>query len=286
MARVQFGALITEIVGSIGGFTFQRNRSGTIIRLRPTGQKKVSDIQTQKQALHTTILANWQGLTLANKTLWNDFADLHTKTNSFGQTKTLSGLNWYESVNQNLTAISELNIDTPPVFSLPIAPGAFAFIFSSTELKITFLPTFLPSNESLLIRATPPMSVSSQALQKDFRLIKVVNTPPFSTIDLKTDWENYFNIPYPPASSTDCFNIAVMVQTVEKTSGITSVGVISLGRINEPTAGIGFMQIGTTFIVTGTITGIGAMQIGTTFVVSPITTGIGFMAIGTDFEIL
>lgn len=249
MARIVYGGIITELTGSIGGFTFQRNRSGTIVRLRPTGQKKVSDIQTEKQALHTTILANWQGLSLANKTLWNDFASLHTKTNSFGQTKTLSGLNWYESINQNLTAISEANIDTPPVFTLPVAPGNFAFIFSSTELKITFLPVFNPSNESLLIRATQPLSVSSQALQKDFRLIKVVNTPPFSTIDLKTDWENYFNIPYPPASSLDCFNIAIMVQTVEKTSGLASVGVISLGRINEPTSGIGFMQIGTTFIV-------------------------------------
>lgn len=237
------------MTGSIGGFTFQKNRSGPIIRLRPSGQKKVSDLQTQKQALHTTMLANWQNLSQANKTLWNSFASLHTKTNSFGQTKTLTGLNWFESINQNLQYISQPTISVPPVYTLPTAPGNFVFILSLTELKLKFMPHFNPANESLLIRATAPLSVSSHTLQKDFRLISVRNTAPYTTIDLKTDWQNYFNIPYPPASSTDCFNIAVMVQTVEKTSGLVSVGVINLARIEEKNYGIGFMQIGTTFIV-------------------------------------
>lgn len=272
MARVQFGALITEITGSIGGFTFQRNRSGSIIRLRPVGSKKQSVKQSLQQAKHLTFLSLWQNLTFFQKSEWNEFASLHPKINSFGQEKTLSGLNWFESINQNLQAISQPIVSIPPVYQLPVAPGNFIYIMSLSELKIIFQPDFDPANESLFIRATHPMSLTSSALQKNLRLIKVVNIPPYGTVDLKSAWQAYFNIPYPPSSSLDCFNIGIQVQTVHKVSGITSVGVIDISRIGEINTGIGFMQIGTSFIVSAppvpTPDGIGIYKIGFNFKIS------------------
>lgn len=249
MARVQYGSLITDIQGSIGGFTFQKNRSGNIIRLRPSGNKKKSINQNLQQTSFFNSLKNWQNLTFANKQLWNDYALIWTKTNAFGQTKTLTGQNWYMSINQNFQQISKPTVSVPPAHILPTAPGNFIFMFNSTKLKIKFIPEFNPSNESLFIWATSPISKTSTSLQKDFRLIKVKKNGPFNEINIKNSWKNYFNIPYPPASSLDCFNIAIMIQTVHKISGLTSPGFIQNNTINQPNYGIGFMQVGTTFII-------------------------------------
>ena len=141
MARIQFGALITEITGSIGGFTFQKNRSGSIVRLRPSGTKKVSEKQSVQRAKHLSFLSLWQNLTFLQKSSWNDFAVLHPKINSFGQEKVLSGLNWFESVNQNLQAIGQSIVSVPPVYALPTAPENYVFIVSATEFKIIFQPS-------------------------------------------------------------------------------------------------------------------------------------------------
>lgn len=249
MARVQFGALITEITGSIGGFTFQKNSSGNVIRLRPTGKKKQSDKQTAQQAQLTSVLSAWQNLTFVQKQLWNDYAFLYPKTNAYGQTKSVTGLNWFTSINQNLKLISQPQVQEPPLHLLPIAPGTYNFLLTSDTFKIIFVPVFNPTTESLLIRATRPLSSTSQALQKDFRLIHVLNSPPFSEIDLKGIWSNYFNIPYPPSSDGDCYNIAIMVQTCHKISGLTTTGVINLAAVNQTFLGIPYLQIGTTFII-------------------------------------
>jgi len=249
MARITYGALITEIKGSVGGFTFQKNASGTIIRSRPSMNKKKTSKQTIQQTSFFSFLSKYSNLTLAQKNLWSAFAAIHTKSNAFGQIKSLTAQNWYISINQHLQKISEPLINTPPSYTLPTAPGAFSLIMTSTVLKLKFLPIFNPTNESILIWASPPISTTSQVLQKNLRLIAVRNIPPFSEIDIKNEWEDNYNISYPPSGTDDDFNIAVMVQSVEQRTGIASPGLFQINKFQNINYGIGYMQIGTTFII-------------------------------------
>ena len=249
MARITYGGIVTGLKGSIAGFTFQKNSSGEIVRSRPRGRKKKTAYQTTEQVKLISFLQSYSNLSLAHKTLWSSFAALWSKTNAFGQIKKLSAQNWYISINQNLQRISKPLLLTPPGHTLPTSPGAFFLIASFSDLLIRFLPIFNPTNVSILIWASPPISTISQSLQKKIRLISIKNTPPYSVIDIKTDWESYFNIKYPPSGNTDNFSIAVMITSIEQRTGLSSPGLIQINQFKNINYGIGFLQIGTNFII-------------------------------------
>jgi len=249
MARVQYGAIITAIEGSIGGFTFQKNRSGEIVRSRPKTYKNSTPKQTIVQSFHMNFLVRWQNLSLANKILWNDFADLHLKTNAFGEIKKLSGLNWYESINQNRQQMNLGILDSPRVHALPTAPPAYTVTIDDVTLEIEFDPAFTPVDTDLKIWTTQPVSNVSVNLRNAFRLTKLVTGDNYGIIDLISDWETTHSIPWPPSSQTSCFQIGIMVQSCLQASGICSVGVLNIDNLDVPITGIGFMEIGTTFVV-------------------------------------
>src|SRR3990167_8787809 len=128
MARIVY--TIGELFGSIGGLTFQRNRSGKTVRMRPTVGKKSTTKQQESHLTHNNLLRGWQLLSLADKNEWNTYADTFTKTNKFGQEKELTGQNWYESINywRNVLGLSELT--TPPAHDLPTSPPTFEILLS------------------------------------------------------------------------------------------------------------------------------------------------------------
>lgn len=249
MARVEYGAIITDINGSIGGFTFQQNKAGKIVRLRPGTQKTPTSKQTVAQSRHSGFLAGWQNLSIADKEAWNDFADLHTKTDRWGQDKTLTGQNWYESINQVLLQLSIPNISSPPTYSLPPAVPVFDVILTASDLEIDFNPNFQPTDTDLVIWSTQPVSRVTDSLRSQFRLTKVVTGDNYGTINLTSDWEDTHQIPWPPSSNTSCFVVGIMVVACDRNSGICGVGVINKEGYDEPITGIGFMEIGNTFVV-------------------------------------
>ena len=249
MARVSYIAPISEIVGSIGGFTFQRNRSGTIIRSRPSTYKSSTIKQTAAQQLFIHYLQLWQGLSQANKDLWDAFAIAHTKDNSFGQTKTLTGLNWFQSINYYRELLRLSVLSSPPAYLLPAAVPAYSFNVDETTLEIDFSLPWDPPDCALLIRLTQPVNRNTESLQRELRLVKILTEGEYSSMDLLSDWENYFDIPYPPSSETSNFTLGVMVQSLRKASGICSVGRIELSKLDLPAEGIGFWIIEDDFIV-------------------------------------
>ena len=249
MARVQYGAMITELTGSIGGFTFQKTSAGDIVRARPIQKKNSTSKQTITQALHMTFLSLWQNLSLANRILWNDFATINTKTNKFGEVKTLTGLNWFESINQNRLKMGLSNLDSPPVHALPTSPPAYSFTITDLILEITFAPAFTPVATDLCIWTTQPVSRVTTSLRESFRQTLLVTGDNYGVIDLTNAWESTHNIPWPPSSQTSCFQIGIMVQSCLQASGICSVGVLNIESLDVPITGIGFMEIGSTFVV-------------------------------------
>ncbi len=282
MARVQFGVIVTDITGSIGGVTFQRNRSGNIVRVRPSGKRKTTVKQQQSQSLQNKFLKAWQNLSFTEKTDWNDYADLFTKETPFGQTKTLTGLNWYTTTNRNRELFGQARIDVPPTHTLPSSVPAYTLEIDLTSIKITFSSPFTPANSGLLIRSTSPFKRVTTSIASSLRENTILSPATYTTIDITADWEATHGIPWPPSSSVECLGIGVMVQTVEITSGIQSVGEIRNTSGSPGGTGIGFMIIGSTFIV-GANPGIGEMIIGSTFVVAG--SGIGTMVIGSTFII-
>lgn len=249
MAIVQYGAIVTEIKGSIGGWTFQKNPSGSIIRLRPRQKRVPTEKQSAQRNKFIRYLCGWQRLIQVEKNLWNDYASLFTKVNPFGRSKTLTGQNWYQSINSNRNLVGLTTLSSPPIHELPCDVQDFTINMDYNTFSITFDPPFDPADASLIIRTTYPITISSRSIEQYIKLTKTITSGPFSTIDLKTAWENTHGITYPPSLDSYSFSIAILVQTLKKSSGIASAGLIKSKFLIRPAGGIGTWIIEDTFIV-------------------------------------
>lgn len=228
MARVEYGAIITDIRGSIGGFTFQPNRSGAICRLRPTGRKASSPAQTAVHALHVDFMRQWMALTMAQKLDWNDFADLHTKVNPWGETKTLSGANWFEAINQNRVRMGLSVLTTPPTYTLPTQPPAFSLNLDATDIEIDWTPNFSPTATNIYVWSTPPITNAVSNLRNLMKPTLNLFDSSYNIVNLTSEWETVHKLSWPPSSSGSDFQIAVMVMSTYRPSGINSVGVFEI----------------------------------------------------------
>ena len=264
MAIVRYGAGITEIVGSIGGWTFQKNPAGNIIRLRPRQKKYLTEKQSIARNNHIKYLQSYLDLPLAKKQLWSDFAELHTKDNIFGQSKTLTGQNWFEAINYNLHLIGQSEIQVPPDYELPVAVPEYSVNLTDEKIEVVFDPPVDPADTSIIIRTTFPTSVISKNVQAYNRITLVQESGPYNTIDITEAYKETHKIPYPPSPVAYCYLISVIVQTVNKNSGIASVGLIKQNSLILPAEGIGAWIIDDTFIVQPGI-GIGFMYIDSSF---------------------
>ena len=243
MARVQFGAIVTELVGSIGGFTFQKNRSGNIVRLRGNPSRASSPKQTIAHQNHIRFLQLWQTLTSGERTLWNDFADTFPKTTKFGSIKTLNGQNWFESVNFNRELFGLAVLTSPPAHDLPVALPAFNLIVGTSEIEIVFAAPFNPVDNGLIIETTTLNTRSTTSFRRASRLTEVVDSGPFTTLDITSEWEVAHGVPWPPGSGDVCGSIGAMVRTVNKNSGIASEGTLVSDDVVTGQEGIGFWAI-------------------------------------------
>ena len=208
--------------GSIGGTTYQKNSSGSIARQRTTGRK----FATQKQAIarqtQNKFLYMWQGLTITEKTSWNDYATLYTKINKYGLTKKLTGWNWFESTNYNLILAGMTPITTAPTHTIPTSVPIFTLTITSTSITIDFSPTFNPTNQSLIINSTPPITTTSKAINNKSIFTKIKQGGNYSSINIISEWETTHGLILNDIYSVGGFNIAIQIQTLEQTSGIAS----------------------------------------------------------------
>jgi len=249
MARVQYGAVVTELEGSVGGFTFQRNSSGSIVRARPTQSKTSTPKQTLAQSKHATILNQWQRLTLSQKEMWNDYAALYTKVNAFGQDKKLTGLNWYESINQVFDQLGITQVEEPPAHFVPSGVPSFSIEITALTLKVIFDPVFTPTDEDLSIWTTQPVTRVTANLRNEYRSTAVVTGDNYGTIDITSAWSAAHGIPWPPTSNVACFTIGVLIRSCSRDSGICSVGTTNVNSFATFLGGIGAWIVGSTFTV-------------------------------------
>jgi hypothetical protein len=250
MARLTFTSPITSIKGSIGSTTFQQNASGYIARLRPnriTTQIKnpLSKFISLSKRLH-----EWQALSPTTQALWKTFAVTNSKIDYFGNTKKLTGYNWYVSINNYLETLGISILSSPPVYVSPTLVPAFTFQVNDLGPMLFATTPYNLNNNYLLIFATPPITSVFNIQRSKFRFITYSTTSPVTNINFKTDWQNKFNTTYPSAASLYRLGIACMIFHVNVITGIASQANFYYdGTDTNQVGGIGNMVIGNNFII-------------------------------------
>lgn len=91
MARVKFSPIVTNISGSIGGITFQRNKFGMTMRQRPMPLNPSTARQYLIRQKMIVIQKAWQNLTDAQRLQWDRYMDFSLHTTKHDRSVKLSG---------------------------------------------------------------------------------------------------------------------------------------------------------------------------------------------------
>lgn len=165
MARVTYGSGVTELAGSIGGVTYQKNASGNIAKLRANPTVNPSALQAGYQNNMATLVSYWPTLSQANKDLWDAHAVAHDHTTPWGETKTLSGYQWFLSVNLKRLQFVLAILDVPGTWAALSPPDSFTLVATATYLRCEWSPNYDPVY-GLAFYLTLPLRQSSLKLRR------------------------------------------------------------------------------------------------------------------------
>jgi len=126
-------------------------------------------------------------LTEAQRNAWASFGAQMVRTDSLGQTYTLTGAQAFTSVNQTKAALGLASIVIPPLYSNPPSITSLSGTYDLTGplCELTFTPDPLPAGQYAIIEATPAVSagISFQPRSK-FKQIAIVEPADTSPVDI------------------------------------------------------------------------------------------------------
>jgi len=233
MAIITPSELFSNIKGSIGSTTFSTNRAGLIAKRKTLGKRNYTTKQANVIKIQSFIVGQWQNLTLAQQLLWNDYADLYPQIDRFGVTKNLSGFNWFTHMNNLKYVYDSIILEEPPArVSAQIIPE-FDLLISNSSVEVIPSETINFAEDLLYIFITLPNQLTRNTNRGKFRLVKVIDSPNFSSLDITADYESTFNIDWSNLSANGQFKIQCCMYSVNKISWMNSVQLCVANGLNE-----------------------------------------------------
>lgn len=185
MAKVKFSALVSEMRNKLNGSVFSRNRGGNYLRNKVTPLNPQTSAQVQARSLLTSFSQAWRSLTEDQRSAWRAAVSNWARTDVFGDVVNPSGNTLYIRLNINVSLAGGTALTLPPS---PVGADALTALsltadVSSTAMPITFAPTPVPADHTLVIESTPAMSPGISNANSQFRVIGTVDaagTSPFA----------------------------------------------------------------------------------------------------------
>lgn len=180
--------------GSQASTTSSRNRYGQYTRNRSIPVNPNSTAQATVRARMSANSSAWRALTDAQRAGWTDLGASMTRTDSLGQTYTLTGFAAYCSVNNNLAAASETLLSAAPALLTPDALLTATLTGTTATLSLAYTATPLPASTKLFVFAAPQRS-AGRTFEGDFRLIHVSAAAAASPANIFTAYQSKFGTP-------------------------------------------------------------------------------------------
>lgn len=156
--------------GSYQGITSSRNRNGQYVRTRATPVNPGSTFQRAVRSRQAAQSVNWRALTGTQRDGWVALGLQMTRTDSLGQSYSLTGFQAFCSVNNNLQAAGDTVLTDAPAFLIPDPILTVTPTIAAASFSVAFTPTPLGTGERILLYASPQRS-AGRAFEADYRLI-------------------------------------------------------------------------------------------------------------------
>lgn len=158
--------------GSVQGLTYSRNRFGQYVRSRAIPVNPGSTFQQAVRARLTTNAQNWRDLTATQREGWGSLGEQIVRTDTLGQSYSLTGFMAYCLVNGNKLAAGDATVADAVVYLPPDPILTVTPTITSASYSVAFTPTPLLAGERIFISAGPIRS-AGRTFEGDFRLIAV-----------------------------------------------------------------------------------------------------------------
>jgi hypothetical protein len=180
--------------GSTAGTTSSRNRFGQYRRTRATPVNPNSTKQGLVRGRMAANAAAWRALTSAQIAGWNTLGNSMTRTDSLGQTVTLSGFQAYCSVNNNNLAAGNAVVSAAPGLTTPPSIVTLAITLTAAAFSLAYTATPLSAGSRLFAYASLQRS-AGRSFESDYRLIQVSAAAAASPADIYAAYTARFGIP-------------------------------------------------------------------------------------------
>lgn len=228
MAKIKCGAIVVDIRGKSNGHVFTKNRSGAVMRTKVSPSNAQSVDQQAVRAIFTTLSQAWKGLTEGQRLAWNGAVSSYSKTNIFGDLVNPSGINLFQSLNNNLMSIgSPMILEVP----LPSAVGSCTILSASSAIGAGTMSLVLsgavPADTSVKVLATAPMSAGKSFVKSEYRQIDVLAAASATPVNIKAAYLDKFGT-QGAAGQKIFFKLIPVNENTGQAGGVSSAFCISV----------------------------------------------------------
>lgn len=208
----KFGSIIIDGKGTIGGFIIQKNKAGTIVRVKKSPTQPNNPLQLNTRAYFAYCQSQYNHLTAEQINEWNIFAAKMPVTNYFGDIRFLSGQQMFMYCAMNF-----FNSGMQPLQNAPTDTGhpnniQLTYFINRVSSTIVQFEDTLGPNDLLKIKITRPLRPSIHYFEDKFNLA-ICTRPAGGYIDGTQWYINRFG------TKTEGFNIVLEWFTVSTING-------------------------------------------------------------------
>jgi hypothetical protein len=194
MAKIVYSAPISEIIGSIGGTTYQSNGSGFIVRSKPFNKRFRNSAQLDQMRVFAFLSQSYRNLSGANKLDWDAFAVANPHITEWDNLRIISGLQWYCVINKiNYDNSQPLYSATQPYVN-PTATPALTVTITATDINLSAASPIGLASEVAEVWASGPLRSSVNSPRKSFRHITNFQADTALPVNIAVAWSSIFGL--------------------------------------------------------------------------------------------
>lgn len=189
MARVQLSALINDISGKVGGSVFQRTQGGLCLRSNSGKIDSNSAQSNSKKVGMSTVQGGWQGLTDAERLLWQTYAVYLNKKQKHNTSLLLNGHQLFLNINCLRYDLSSSNslfnpylLSTPIFAPLPLPITVTIITTNFGDLTVTMDRSIDNTTEVVALYLSRPLSATQKSGYQKMILMKAQTATGFDFI--------------------------------------------------------------------------------------------------------
>lgn len=222
MAKIKFGAMITDARGKLEGIVYSKSKYGSYARRKVTPINPNSAAQSAVRGNFSDLSKAFSNvLTDAQRTAWAAFAASYPVTDIFGNSQVLSAISMYQRINRMLDQVAEARLDDPPADMavtalLTVTPS---IVVGTSTMNVAFTATPLDATHKLYVSATGRLNPGQAFFKSELRHIYSSAAAGVSPLNV---WASYVAVHGAPVVGS---KIGFLVAAVNTDNGAVSVGI-------------------------------------------------------------